>query len=138
MHSVTSGAVATAFEWEDISNKVTITYDTNSSTTNVISVSLLYCYKCKNLIKLSVSMTASETVPAPSGNGNIRFYIQIDGIEAQTFSTISTVSYLEKRVFPISINFNSSITPNGWRVTVRYNEDISANNGFSFHTILPC
>lgn len=129
MKGATSNAVAESMEWEDISDKVTVTKDVGGSTTSYFTPSIAHCFKCRNLIKLGIRIEPTRDIPAPSGNGNIRFLIQIDGIIPKSvLSTVSTVSYHGARIYPIVIAYNDKISPAGWRVTLRYSQSISQNN----------
>lgn len=136
MKGATSNAVAESMEWEDISSRVTVTKDTAGSTTSYFTPSIVHCYKCRNMIKIGVRISPTRDIAAPSGNGNIRFTIQIDGIiPTSALSTTSTISYLGTRVFPVVIGYYDEISPVGWRVTLRYSQSISQND-FTAYCIL--
>jgi len=140
MSPVTSNAVAGAFdefEWEDISSKVTLTKDSGGTTTK-FTPELLHCYKSKHFIKIGIRVNPTASISAPSGNGNLRFYVQIDGIyPTNAFYNITSLSYLGARRFPVLWAYNNTdISPAGWRVLFRYNESISQES-FTNYVLLP-
>ena len=135
MKGATSNAVAESMEWEDITDKVTVTKSSNS-TTSRFTPSIIHCFKCRNFIKLGIRVSPTSEIPAPSGNGNIIFFIQIENIIPKSaLSTVSTISYLGARIFPIQVSYNDDISPAGWRVQIRYSQSISQND-FSTYCIL--
>lgn len=126
---------AESMEWEDITDKVTVT-KSPSSTTSRFTPSIIHCFKCRNFIKLGIRVSPTSEIPAPSGNGNIIFFIQIDDIIPKSaLSTVSTISYLGARIFPVYVQYNNEISPAGWRVLFRYSQSISQND-FSVYCIL--
>ena len=126
MQSVTSNAVASAFEWEDIESYVTLSKSTASGYFTSYSINDKTCFMTKNMVKLHFNLAFT------SGTGSSDYVSLKVHVSSSKFTMkrdlarVCATSYYGKTIIGILVNEYSGESN---AITIRIPDGSSISNG---------
>jgi hypothetical protein len=135
MQSVTSDAVASALEWEDVGSSVTLTKSSASGYFINYTITEKTCFMTKNMVKLYFNCAFSSSLP--SGYNSLKIHVTSSKFTMKRdLGRVSATSYYGPTIIGILINEYSGET-NAITIRIPPSSNISSGSNVTVNVMFP-